>query len=160
MDLVFYIAFVLFLFFVFLSACIEGAGPPLFIASVILYIYFGNFYHVLITFTEENLLWTIIGVFGYFAIGLLWSFFQWFRYVYKLKQITGPSEADKKYLKSRVKIKSNLGKISNWIVCWPPSIIVYIIGDLIRDIYKNVTTFIINKCAAIYEGITNKIIGE
>ena len=156
MDLVFYLILALFLFFAFLSACIEGAGPPLFIASFISYIYFGGFYRVVLDFTEHNLLWSVFGVLGYIAVGLLWSFFQWFRYVYKLKQ----TEADKQYLRRRLKINSNLGKISNWIVCWPPSIIVYIVGDLIRDIYKNVTTFIINKCAAIYEGITNKIIGE
>lgn len=160
MDLVFYIVLALFLFFAFLSACIEGAGPPLFIASFIAYIYFGDFYRVILDFTEHNLLWSIFGVLGYIVVGLLWSFFQWYRYVYKLKQTTGPTEADKKYLRSRLKVKSNIGKISNWIVCWPTSVIIYVVGDLIRDIYKNVTTYIINKCKAVYESITNRIIGE
>jgi len=116
---------------------------------------------------------SISGILGflviYLGIGVLWSFL---KYRIVVSEIVENIKTDKFALKhntlrdlTKKSVKNNVdnNRISFWILCWPFSIIGYIVNDfiynMIKEIKKNVLK-LINKIKFIYDKITDSIISK
>lgn len=137
-----------------ISAEIDGGGPFLFLTSLSVYLLAGGLWDNVWSFTTENILKVIIGVISYVAVGTIWSFFKWFKFVKNHVKNNGISY---KYAYSP---SYNSAKIATWIFCWPTSVIIYFIGDFLYNFIKNATDFIINRFKQVYEKITNYAINS
>lgn len=87
-----------------------------------------------------------VTILSYVAIGVLWSFFKFYRHVKKHKA----------HYKERGLREVDKTTIGTWIAYWPFSFIVYILGDLIREFVN----WIVNQFQAIYKRIMDKALGE
>lgn len=145
-----------------IAAEIDFAGPIIFFGSLLGYLWTGNFLEPVWNFTTNNVVGTVIGCITYIIIGACWSFFKWFNYLNKTVQPNWFDNDGKinSWHQSKVDISNNLGKVSTWVMCWPTSIIVYLLGDFLINIFKNVTELVTSTCRAVYENITNYVLNK
>lgn len=141
---------------------IEFGGPFLFFGSLLGYLWIGNFLEPVWAFTTNNIAGSIIGFITYVIIGACWSFFKWFNYLNKTVQ---PDWFDKDgkmngWYQHKVNISHNLGKLSTWIMCWPTSVIVYLLGDFLINIFRNITNIVTSICHTVYDNITNYVVNK
>lgn len=137
--------------------------PITFLTSVIVVVYMcyrKDANSIINSITMKELVYSIL---GYLGVGIIWSFFKWYRYVgYQWKEY----QKKVKYWRDRdssvptelhvVKgdfqpvASENKEQLSSWILFWPFSIIRYAIGNLLRDVLNKITTFF----GGIYDRIT------
>jgi divalent metal cation (Fe/Co/Zn/Cd) transporter len=94
----------------------------------------------------------------YLAIGILWSFWRYRRYVRKevAERINSGSRVTDVWL-ARISPLSNTDTIVGWVVVWPFSAIENLAGDLINGITELVTTTFRRMYASIYEAATKDV---
>lgn len=127
-----------------------------------------------ITWITTNWLYTIAGVVGYLALGIGWSFFKWDRYISErieeLKnawdKYSDPDSGFKKKVGTFTEYVKDSGSvppasdrkstIATWIFYWPISIVLYVLGDFLREFVNWVVKFFGN----IYNAITNRHINK
>lgn len=90
----------------------------------------------------------IVGiVVAYVVIGVLWSMFRYRMAI--IDYVSSISKVDEYTSVSIVKPSSYTSRIVEWIVCWPVSVVGYLIKDILRFIKSIVTVHL----KAVYENI-------
>lgn len=115
-----------------------------------------------------------LGVVGYLGLGILWSFFKWDRYIserieevkkawdrYSDPKNTGTKKIETfaEYVEESGSVPVALNrkeKIACWIFYWPLSIVLYVIGDFLREFINWVVRYFGN----VYTAITNRHINK
>jgi hypothetical protein len=92
-------------------------------------------------------------VVAYFAVGVVWSFLRYRRYVgvmvKSLEKRTWRTQEDKDKAINNLAPSNNLERITSWIIVWPFSVIENSLGDIITAIQSLVTR--------VFKGIYYKI---
>ena len=100
---------------------------------------------------------TLLVCLGYFLLGTVWSFIKWGFFLHKKRRHyidsnTKITEFDFKYLKA---IK-NKGKIINWMIYWPLSLLWTLINDPVKRIFEK----IFYKVSSIYDKMSFDILKD
>lgn len=124
-----------------------GATCTLVIVGVLTALFYG-FTQTLLYLKELPITWfgATSTVVIYLVIGILWSFFKFYRHVKSNKsnyKTYGMSEIDKR-------------TIGTWIVYWPFSVLIYILGDLIREFIN----WVVNQFQGIYKRLMEKALNS
>ncbi len=98
-------------------------------------------------YLQENWVKLIIYFIGYMTVGVLWSFFQFKRFVRRGKE--------EGLYRSQVSPGENLDKITNWMVFWVISVPMYFLTVPIQDLCK----WIYRQFGGVYEKIVVNIYG-
>lgn len=150
-----------------IAAGLDGFGVALFLAAIVggLWLTIGAITPVA-TWIFHNPITFTAGLGIYLTIGVAWSFFKWYKFVLKntsyidkiksaakkldispIEYYLGrlPPEAKDIDKVSRINILdyqpkaiNHIDKLSTWWICWPTSVIRYVIGDFLYDITKNI----------------------
>lgn len=96
---------------------------------------------------------------GYIAVGLVWSFWRYKRYVEveaaKIREMSANAERKADYAK-RLAPNNNLDTITAWILIWPFSAIENVLGDLINAVQALVTKVF----KGVYHRIYTSLVGD
>jgi len=99
------------------------------------------------------ILYTII----FLIIGLMWSFYKWFRFVKKRTRdyLSKVEERSRTVFISDFlpDVSKNKSLISTWIIFWPISVARYLCGNILVDM----TNYLIKKFASTYQSISNRL---
>lgn len=104
--------------------------------------------------------WQTIGIVvgGFVLAGILWSVFNWFRFVQKKTNyyrekygdtLTAEQMSD---LKESIKVSSHKAQITGWIAFWPWSLFWTLTGDFFNMIYDAMVN--------VYQNIANRALGK
>jgi hypothetical protein len=98
---------------------------------------------------------------GYVAIGVVWSFYRYKRYITEQAQMIRNSNDTaplKLYKAQQLHPSKQLDTITVWIISWPFSAIDNLVGDLINSIQTLVTTVFKNIYYKIYSSVMGDLI--
>lgn len=145
---------VLIVFLTIATLC-ESVGPMLTLVSVLTYLFMCGLIGYTYNFIINNPTTFLTCFVGYFLIGILWSFYRY--YLFMKDEVKTYNYLKKEDLKQQTSISrsDNIQMISNWIINWPISMIVYIFYDLLGDLCN----MIINYFKSIYDKIADYVIG-
>lgn len=93
------------------------------------------------------------GILIYIAIGVSWSFFKW------IKFLIGERDSYDGYDRKNIKIPqaSNYkSTIIFWTAYWPISVIRYVLGSLLEDLF----TFVWKRFSSLYQRVADKIFAD
>lgn len=93
-------------------------------------------------FLVNNWTWILLGIVIYFLVGFIWSLHKW-RLLCKREF--------KKYNNRKPLIAHYDDKIIGWMSYWPMSMLVYVLGDLVRDAFHT----ILERTYGLYEKIAD-----
>lgn len=164
----------------FISTYIEGVGILGYCISILAGLWFLNQVPFIFDYVCHNLLSTLGIVILYAIIGIIWSFFKWYKLVtsdvgliQKIKigaemheispieyyrNVMLPivpanynTEATRLLRKMIPSVWDNLPSIISWWICWPTSVLIYLFADALYDL----TYSMVKKLEKAYKAITN-----
>ena len=103
---------------------------------------------------------------GYFAIGIVWSVYRWYKYCNETVQDYNERKkhAEERNqpglipsysaFKNKLTPSENIGLISNWVISWPVSFL----NNALSDFYGLVKSFISKFFIGVYNRISNSAI--
>lgn len=95
----------------------------------------------------------IIGIITHIVLGIGWSFFKWDRFCAKAAQSWKSVGAKEGSKSSYMPVWSkNKAKLTCWVVWWPFSVIGYILGDLLIDMFN----YIFKQFGEVYNKLSNR----
>lgn len=95
---------------------------------------------------------------AYIAVGLVWSFWRYKRYVNEMVTQHRASDArTKEDVLRKIHPKNMLGTITSWIIVWPFSFVASIVGDLINFIQSLVSKFFRGVYFRIYDAAVSAL---
>lgn len=74
---------------------------------------------------------------------------------YENVEYTDANYSDGRILRNIPKIINNIPILTSWLFLWPTSLVIFILGDLIWNMFHNFATMVANWFSSIYSGITN-----
>lgn len=142
----------------------RGSGGGLFstltiIACLTLYWFFGSSEDIktLFMYLRDNPARSLLWIGSYIALGLVWSIFKWYFYLYnKNEYLTKKFENDSLYESDFPKAKNNKARIISWMSYWPFSALWTLINEPVKKTYR----FIYSKMERLFVAMENKILGE
>jgi len=148
---------------------------PTFLTAGLLAVFtFFNGFSNTVSLITGNWVYLIIGAICYLSAGVLWSFFKWDRYikgeVERLKKNwdyqTSKSEYQKspifentfeKYAEDNLTVASERkSAIATWIMFFPVSMVLYVIGDFLREFVN----WVVKYFGKVYTAITNRHVNK
>ena len=147
----------LFGFVLFFSLIINDADAPVGKALFSIFLIISGYFLCDVTLAEFA--WTsIVGIlFGYFGIGILFSFYRYRSFLEDRIEYYGSMYGyDKKKIRERLHPKQHYGKITNWVVFWPTCSFFFLLGDAWNSMKKFVSTMF----GKVYEKIFVSVVGE
>lgn len=166
-----------------LAAGLNGIGPFLFLAAIIggVWLSIGAISPVILWIVHNPVIFSV-SLFAYLLCGLGWSFFKWYKFVlkdtryidkfkyeakklgispidYYLGRLPAESKEIDRITRSNIfnyepKVMNNIDRLSTWWICWPTSVLRYIVGDFLYDLTRRIAKWF----SGIYARITENTI--
>lgn len=98
-------------------------------------------------------LWTsIMYIFGYLLVGILWSLFEYKRKAESIAQEYSDSKKSREYIIERIQSRIDNYLISFWVVWFPICVIKFLLGDFVE--------YLVEKIGIIYKQIAKSVVNK
>jgi len=89
---------------------------------------------------------------AWIPVGFVWSYYRWKRYCDTVVKLVRDGSIGPDTGKGRVAIRSNITRITHWIIAWPFSFVESIVGDVIDMIHRAILRIAKSTYAKISDG--------
>lgn len=127
-----------------------------------LYYFFGSKQDVIdiLLFMKHHPIYTLLFVFGYFAIGVVWSIAKWYFFLHEKREKLIERSDDGKLSdydrKSIPTARNNKSRITTWMSYWPFSALWTLIDEPVKKGFR----YIYAEIEKLFEGMTNKMFSD